>query len=55
MGFSMVYAGPAGVQWAKRDPSSFPPYKGVVPIILCWFIAPFLSGLAAAGIFWMCR
>jgi len=53
IGFSLVYAGKDGVAWAIPDASgkSFPPYKGVVPIVLSWFISPILTGLASAFIF----
>lgn len=51
MGFSMVYGGSNAVNWAVRDNSSFPPYKGFVPIVCSWFIAPILCGLAAAILF----
>lgn len=53
IGFSLIYGGKDGVAWAIEDTSgkSFPPYKGVVPIILSWFISPILTGLASASIF----
>ena len=51
LGFSLVYGGKDGVMWAKPDPKSFPPYKGVVPIILSWFVSPILTGLASALLF----
>jgi hypothetical protein len=37
--FAVVFGGGKAVQWATPDPSSFPPYKGVVPIILSWFFS----------------
>ena len=55
MGFSLVFAGPAGIKWASPDPTSFPPYRGVVPIKTCWFMTPFFAGASAALIFGMCR
>jgi sodium-dependent phosphate transporter len=53
IGFSLVYAGKDGVAWAIPDDSgkSFPPYKGVIPIVLSWFVSPILTGLASAFIF----
>ncbi|KAH7290905.1 hypothetical protein KP509_30G068900 [Ceratopteris richardii] len=55
IGFSLVYDGADGVNWADRDPNSFPPYKGVLPIVLGWFIAPFLSAAASALFFFVLR
>lgn len=51
LGFSLVFAGKDGVLWATPDPKSFPPYKGVVPIILSWFVSPILTGCASALLF----
>ena len=51
----MVYDRSDGVNWAESDPKSFPPYKGVLPIVLGWFIAPILTGLAAALFFFILR
>lgn len=51
MGFSLVYGGSDAVLWAVPDKAAFPPYKGVVPIILSWFFSPVLTGLASAIIF----
>ncbi len=34
---------------------SFPPYKGVVPIICSWFFSPILTAAAAAIIFFITR
>lgn len=48
LGFSLVFAGKDGVMWAIPDTKSFPPYKGVVPIILSWFVSPILTGTASA-------
>jgi sodium-dependent phosphate transporter len=50
-----VYRGASAVKWAEPDPKSFPPYKGVVPIILSWFFSPVLTGLAAFTIFSIVR
>lgn len=57
IGFAMTYKGAAGVQWVIVDNtgSSFPPYKGVVPIVLSWFISPVLTGMASALIFGLSR
>jgi solute carrier family 20 (sodium-dependent phosphate transporter) len=51
MGFSIAHSGSKGVLWLQKDPASFPPYKGVVPIVLSWFISPILTALASAIIF----
>jgi sodium-dependent phosphate transporter len=51
----VVFGGGQAVQWATPDPSSFPPYKGVVPIILSWFFSPVLTGCASALIFSLVR
>jgi len=51
IGFAFAAKGPSGVLWAQPDPDSFPPYKGIVPIVLSWFIAPVLSAIASMIIF----
>jgi sodium-dependent phosphate transporter len=53
IGFALVWDGKDAVVWAVKDPSgaNFPPYKGVVSIVLAWFVAPILTGLASATIF----
>ncbi|KAG2436483.1 hypothetical protein HXX76_006784 [Chlamydomonas incerta] len=51
IGFSLVYGGADAVNWATPDKASFPPYKGVVPIICSWFFSPVLTGAASALIF----
>ncbi len=51
IGFALVFDGGKGVQWATPDPSSFPPYKGVVPIFFSWIFSPVLTGLCSALIF----
>ncbi|KAL3681813.1 hypothetical protein R1sor_024769 [Riccia sorocarpa] len=55
IGFALVWDGKDAVLWAKRDSGNFPPYKGVIAIVLSWFIAPVLTGLAAALIFFVVR
>lgn len=55
IGFSLAYKGGSSVLWAQPDPSAFPPYKGVVPIILTWVFSPLFTGTAAAAIFLLCR
>jgi phosphate/sulfate permease len=55
MGFALIWGGASAVQWATPDPASFPPFKGVVPIILSWFFSPVLTGIAAALIFFVLR
>ncbi|GFH30045.1 phosphate transporter, partial [Haematococcus lacustris] len=51
MGFSLVFGGGDAVKWAVPDPNRFPPYKGVVPIILAWFISPIFTSIAAGILF----
>jgi sodium-dependent phosphate transporter len=51
MGFSIANSGARGVLWLQKDPTAFPPYKGVVPIVLSWFFSPILTALASAIIF----
>jgi sodium-dependent phosphate transporter len=51
MGFSIANSGSKGVLWLQKDTASFPPYKGVVPIVLSWFFSPILTALASAIIF----
>lgn len=55
MGFTLVLKGKDGVIWAIRDPDSFPPFKGVVPIFFSWVISPFLTAIASATIFGLCK
>eukprot|EP00850_Spirogloea_muscicola_P013656 SM000094S24673 [mRNA] locus=s94:4045:7180:- [translate_table: standard] len=56
VGFALVWAGKDGVIWAKHDSNNtFPPYKGVISIVLAWFIAPILTGAAAALFFFVVR
>ncbi|KXZ56263.1 hypothetical protein GPECTOR_1g23 [Gonium pectorale] len=55
IGFSLVYGGADAVNWATPDKTSFPPYKGVVPIILSWFVSPVLTGACSALIFFTVR
>ncbi|KXZ44981.1 hypothetical protein GPECTOR_60g759 [Gonium pectorale] len=51
IGFTMVYRGAGAVNWSTPDPNSFPPVKGVVPIVITWFLSPLFTGVAAAAIF----
>lgn len=55
IGFALVWGGGDAVVWAQPDSGSFPPVKGVVPIILSWFFSPILSSIAAAIIFFITR
>lgn len=50
-----MWDGSDAVVWAEKDSGSFPPYKGVVSIVLAWFVAPVLTGLASAIIFGIVR
>lgn len=51
----MVWDGKNAVVWAQKDSGSFPPYKGVISIVLAWFVAPVLTGAASAIIFALVR
>jgi sodium-dependent phosphate transporter len=57
IGFALVWDGKNAVVWAQKDPSgsTFPPYKGVVSIVMAWFAAPILTGATAALIFGLVR
>ena len=56
IGFALIWAGKDGVIWARRQASgAFPPYSGFVAIVLAWFIAPLLTGLASALFFTIIR
>jgi solute carrier family 20 (sodium-dependent phosphate transporter) len=55
IGFALVWNGVDGVKWADKDDSKFPPYAGVLPIILSWFVAPLLTAAASGLIFGLCR
>ncbi|BBN09461.1 solute carrier family 20 (sodium-dependent phosphate transporter) [Marchantia polymorpha subsp. ruderalis] len=55
IGFALVWDGSNAVVWAKKDTNSFPPYKGVVAIVMSWFIAPVITGLVSAFIFFVVR
>jgi len=57
IGFLMAYAGPDGVNWALRvsTPDVVVPYKGVLPIVLSWFISPVFTAVASAMIFSILR
>jgi sodium-dependent phosphate transporter len=47
----MAWGGPSSVIWAEPDASKIPPIKGVVPIILSWFVSPILTAITAAVIY----
>jgi sodium-dependent phosphate transporter len=55
MGFALVFGGKDGVLWISKDPTTIPPYKGVVPIVLSWFVSPVFTGVCSAIIFWLLR
>jgi sodium-dependent phosphate transporter len=55
MGFALAYDGVNAVNWAKPEPKNIPPYTGVVPIILAWFIAPVLTAAGSVIIFLLVR
>ena len=51
----MVYAGSGGVLWYTPAPSSFPPYGGLVPIVVAWFFSPIFCAIASAVCFIVLR
>jgi len=55
MGFALTYDGFRAVNWAKPEPKNFPPYTGVVPIVLAWVVAPVLTGMGSALVFAIVR
>jgi solute carrier family 20 (sodium-dependent phosphate transporter) len=55
VGFALVWEGADGIKWAKKDDSKFPPYAGVLPIILSWFVAPILTAIGSMLIFGIIR
>eukprot|EP00243_Klebsormidium_subtile_P006301 TRINITY_DN2648_c0_g1_i1.p1 TRINITY_DN2648_c0_g1~~TRINITY_DN2648_c0_g1_i1.p1 ORF type:complete len:251 (+),score=49.77 TRINITY_DN2648_c0_g1_i1:283-1035(+) len=60
VGFALIWGGSNAVIWAKKpvpdeDEAAFPPYKGVIAIILAWFIGPLLTGSVAAVLFFSLR
>jgi solute carrier family 20 (sodium-dependent phosphate transporter) len=55
IGFALTYGGGSAVKWIVPDAKAFPPYKGVVPIVLSWFVSPVLTGAASASIFFLTR
>jgi sodium-dependent phosphate transporter len=55
LGFSFVWGGANAVNWYTWNPSLIPPFGGVVPIILSWFISPILTGIASAFIMFLIR
>jgi phosphate/sulfate permease len=55
IGFALAFGGTGAVQWARPDPRSFPPYRGIVPIVLSWIVSPVLTGSVAAGVFALTR
>jgi sodium-dependent phosphate transporter len=58
VGFALVWGGADAVVWAQKAAPgdvAFPPYKGVISIILAWFIAPILTGSVAAILFFTLR
>jgi solute carrier family 20 (sodium-dependent phosphate transporter) len=55
VGFALVWEGADGIKWADKDDSKFPPYAGVLPIILSWFVAPLLTAIGSMLIFGIVR
>ncbi|CAM9119066.1 unnamed protein product [Phaeothamnion confervicola] len=55
IGFSFAWGGARAVNWATPNPENWPPYGGVVPIVLSWVLCPIFAGAIAAIIFATCR
>ena len=51
IGFALIYGGPSAVLWYQPDPNSFPPVKGVTPIVVSWFFSPIFCAIASAFFF----
>ncbi|GIL86085.1 hypothetical protein Vretimale_13891 [Volvox reticuliferus] len=54
LGFAFVYGGPKAVVWLEPQ-DDFPYMRGMVPIVVSWFISPLMSGLATAMLFFIVR
>lgn len=55
IGFALIYGGPGAVLWYQPDPSSFPPVKGITPIVISWFFSPIFCAISSAVIFSILR
>jgi hypothetical protein len=55
IGFSLVAKGRKSVIWYDIDNKETFPVKGVVAIVISWFISPILSGIACAIFFLIVR
>ena len=55
IGFSLAFNGRDGVLWIVDDPTSIPPFKGVVPIVIAWFFAPIATAFTSASMFAITR
>jgi len=51
IGFAIAHKGSIGVIWVLDKPESFPPYAGVVPIVISWFFSPVFTAIGAFIIF----
>ena len=51
MGFSLVWGGFKGVNWASPAKGQIPPFSGVVPIVVSWFASPIATGCVSALLF----
>ena len=47
LAFTLVWGGSGSVIWADST-TNFPYYKGLVPVVISWFVAPIASSLVAA-------
>ena len=55
MGFSLVWGGVKGVNWASPAKGQIPPFSGVVPIVVSWFASPIVTGCLSALLFMLLR
>ena len=55
IGFALAFNGEHGVLWITADPASFPPFKGVIPIVCAWFFAPLATAFCSASIYLITR
>jgi len=55
IGFGVAHRGSMGVFWVVDDATKFPPYKGLVPVVIAWFFSPVFSAIAAFTIFMLVR
>ena len=50
LAFTLVWGGASSVIWAEPI-KAFPYFKGVLPVVVSWFVAPMASLIVAASTF----